>query len=305
MLPIYFAPLQGYTEDAYRRLHHSNIGGVDAYFTPFVRWEHGGVRSKDMRDIRREFNSGVPLVPQVIASSAKELQSLLDVLLPLDYKHIDINMGCPFPLQTRHGRGAGILQHPEAVKEICKIIKEHPQIEFSVKTRLGLESNDEWKQILPILNDTPLRFITLHPRIATQQYKGTVDMEAFKEFLNASTHPVIYNGDISSIEDIQNIEKQYNVAGIMIGRGLLARPTLAQEYKTGSTIDDKTLLRIIKDIHSKLLEHYTNIIPNESQQLAKIRTYWDFMEETIGRKQWKKIIKAGNMKNYLIAVNSL
>ena len=290
MLPIYFAPLQGYTEDAYRRLHHSNIGGVDAYFTPFVRWEHGGVRSKDMRDIRREFNSGVPLVPQVIASSAKELQSLLDVLLPLDYKHIDINMGCPFPLQTRHGRGAGILQHPEAVKEICKVIKEHPQIEFSVKTRLGLESNDEWKQILPILNDTPLRFITLHPRIATQQYKGTVDMEAFKEFLNASTHPVIYNGDISSIEDIQNIEKQYNVAGIMIGRGLLARPTLAQEYKTGSTIDDKTLLRTIKDIHSKLLEHYTNIIPNESQQLAKIRTYWDFMEETIGRKQWKKII---------------
>lgn len=305
MLPIYFAPLQGYTEDAYRRLHHSNIGGVDAYFTPFVRWEHGGVRSKDMRDIRPEFNSGVPLVPQVIASSAKELQSLLDVLLPLDYKHIDINMGCPFPLQTRHGRGAGILQHPEAVKEICKVIKEHPQIEFSVKMRLGLESNDEWKQILPILNDTPLRFITLHPRIATQQYKGTVDMGAFKEFLNASTHPVIYNGDISSIEDIQNIEKQYNVAGIMIGRGLLARPTLAQEYKTGSTIDDKTLLRTIKDIHSKLLEHYTNIIPNESQQLAKIRTYWDFMEETIGRKQWKKIIKAGNMKNYLIAVNSL
>lgn len=305
MLPIYFAPLQGYTEDAYRRLHHSNIGGVDAYFTPFVRWEHGGVRSKDMRDIRPEFNSGVPLVPQVIASSAKELQSLLDVLLPLDYKHIDINMGCPFPLQTRHGRGAGILQHPEAVKEICKVIKEHPQIEFSVKMRLGLESNDEWKQILPILNDTPLKFIILHPRIATQQYKGSVDMEAFKEFLNASTHPVIYNGDISSIEDIQNIEKQYNVAGIMIGRGLLARPTLAQEYKTGSTIDDKTLLRTIKDIHSKLLEHYTNIIPNESQQLAKIRTYWDFMEETIGRKQWKKIIKAGNMKNYLIAVNSL
>ena len=51
MKPLHFAPLQGYTDDVYRRLHHRLVGGIAAYYTPFVRWEHGGVRSKDLRDI--------------------------------------------------------------------------------------------------------------------------------------------------------------------------------------------------------------------------------------------------------------
>ena len=51
-IPIHFAPLQGYTDDVYRRIHHQLAGGIDTYYTPFVRMEGGGVRSKDMRDIR-------------------------------------------------------------------------------------------------------------------------------------------------------------------------------------------------------------------------------------------------------------
>lgn len=305
MIPIYFAPLQGYTEDAYRRIHHSLIGGVEAYYTPFVRWEHGGVRSKDMRDIRPEFNTDVPIVPQVIAGSAKEFRSLLDVILPLGYKHIDINMGCPFPLQTRHGKGAGILPHTDQVADICNVIKENPDNEFSVKMRLGLDNNNEWKTVLPILNDTPLKHITIHPRIASQQYKGNVDMDSFSAFLADCKHPVIYNGDILTVQQIKDIENQYPVAGIMIGRGLLARPTLALEYVSGKEVDEKTLLRLIKEMHSQMHAHHTTVIPSEAQQLAKLRTFWDYMETTIGRKQWKRIVKAGNMKNYLAAINDL
>jgi len=305
MIPLYFAPLQGYTEDAYRRIHHSLIGGVEAYYTPFVRWEHGGVRSKDMRDIRLEFNTDVPIVPQVIAGSAKEFRSLLDVILPLGYKHIDINMGCPFPLQTRHGKGAGILSHTDQVADICEVIKENSDVEFSVKMRLGLDNNNEWRAVLPILNDTSLKHITVHPRIASQQYKGNVDMDSFSEFLEDCKQPVIYNGDILTVQQIKDIENQYPVAGIMIGRGLLARPTLALEYVSGKEVDEKTLLRLIKEMHSQMHAHHTNVIPSEAQQLAKLRTFWDYMETTIGRKQWKRIVKAGNMKNYLAAINDL
>ena len=61
----------------------------------------------------------------------------------------------------------------------------------------------------------------------------------------------------------------------------------------------------IKQMHEGLLEHYKKVIPGEAQQLMKIRSFWDYMEPTIGRKQWKKIIKAGNMKNYLLKVNEL
>lgn len=307
MYPIYFAPIQGYTEDAFRRLHHELFGGVTAYYTPFIRLEHGEVRSKDKRDVRPEFNQEVNIVPQVLASGGKEFDTLLQFLLPLGYKHIDLNMGCPFPLQSRHGRGAGLLTHPDKVEEICQVIRQHGDIDFSIKMRLGMEDVNDWKQILPILEDTPLKYIVLHPRTAIQQYKGTLHRDAFQDFLAQSHHPIIYNGDITEVKQIQELEATYadRLAGVMIGRGLLCRPSLAAEYATETSLPDQLLISRIKVFHDRLLAHYENIIPGEAQRLNKIRTFWDYLEPLLGRKAWKKIEKAGNLKNYLSAVRAL
>lgn len=307
MQKILFAPLQGYTEDAYRRFHNEIFGGIDTYYTPFVRLEHGKVRSKDMRDIRPEYNEGVNIVPQVIASGAEELHTLLDVIIPLGYKKIDINMGCPFPLQTRHGRGAGLLASPDRIREITDCMNEHDEMDFSVKMRLGLDDANQWKAVIPILNDVPLTHITVHPRIATQQYKGEIDMDSFRLFADECRHPLVYNGEIHTVEDIHRIENEFGdrLAGIMIGRGLLARPSLAREYKDGATESEASLVRDILRLHDMMQAHYAKMIPGEDQQLGKLRTFWDHLEPTIGRKQWKKIVKAGNMKNYLAAVRAL
>ena len=230
-MPIHFAPLQGYTDDVYRRIHHERIGGIETYYTPFLRMEGGGVRTKDMRDIRPAFNEGVPVVPQIIMKSMKEFDYLVGIVEEKGYKRIDLNMGCPFPMQAKHGRGSGLLAHTDIVEEICKAIQAKPELEFSVKMRLGWENADEWRAILPMLNDTPLTQITLHPRIGTQQYKGSVDMEAFREFYELCKHPLLYNGDVTTLAQITELEQNYpDLAGIRIGRGLLARPSLAAEY---------------------------------------------------------------------------
>ena len=154
------------------------------------------------------------------------------------------------------------------------------------------------------MNKAPLTHISLHPRVGAQQYKGAIDKDAFREFKENCIHPVIYNGDILTVEDIQALETEFSdLEGVMIGRGLLARPTLAWEYKNGKRLTDVEVLQKIKLLHSRMLEHYERIIPTDPQRLNKIRTFWDFMENTLGRKNWKKIEKAGNMKNYLIACN--
>ena len=307
MYKIYFAPLQGYTEDAYRRLHNKYFGGVEAYYTPFVRLEHGELRSKDMRDVRPEFNEGVNIVPQVIANGGEEMSVLVDYLKSLGYNRIDVNAGCPFPLQTRHGRGAGLLVAPNRFEELATVMKKNNDIVFSLKMRLGMDDACQWKQCIDTINDMPLCHVAMHPRIATQQYKGEVCLSAFDEFLTACKHPVVYNGDICSVEEIKSLEARYGerLAGVMIGRGLLARPSLAQEYASESTLSPSMLIMKIKQMHEGLLEHYKKVIPGEAQQLMKIRSFWDYMEPTIGRKQWKKIVKAGNMKNYLLKVNEL
>ena len=69
---IAFAPLQGYTDAAYRRAHWECAGGVGEYYTPFVRIEKGVVRRKDLRDTDPEGNRGVPTVPQVIVRDGKQ-----------------------------------------------------------------------------------------------------------------------------------------------------------------------------------------------------------------------------------------
>ena len=235
MLPIHFAPLQGHTDDVYRRTHHRLIGGIERYYTPFVRVEGGDVRSKDCRDIDPKNNVGTPVTPQIIFKNLKEFLFLIDKIEAQGYREVDLNMGCPFPLQARHGRGAGLLTHPDVVASVADAMKAHPQLAFSVKMRLGWDNAEEWRPVVEILNDTPLTHITLHPRTGTQGYKGCIDYDSFEQFYAVCHHPIIYNGDILSQEDIYNIINIYpKIEGIMIGRGLLAKPYLAMELNVHS-----------------------------------------------------------------------
>ena len=194
LLPIYFAPLQGYTDDVYRRVHQALVGGVARYYTPFLRVEGGGVRSKDLRDVDPKNNQGVPLVPQVILKSVAEFTELVRMLEERGYTEIDLNMGCPFPMQARHGRGCGLLTHLDVIQQVAEGIVRKPHLHFSVKMRLGWESADEWKPVLPILNDLPLKQIVLHPRIGIQQYKGELDLASFEAFRAVCRHPLLFNG---------------------------------------------------------------------------------------------------------------
>lgn len=305
MKPIYFAPLQGYTDDAYRRIHAELVGGTELYFSPFIRLEHNKMRNKDIRDINPLYNKGVNLIPQILCNSTKEFDILVNAIADMGYKHIDLNMGCPFTLQTRHGKGAGILQHPDAVEEIMKAVGKRNDLSFSVKMRLGQEQADECLALLPILNDAPLAHITVHPRLGIQQYKGETDIETFRKFYESCKHPIVFNGDILTVEDIHRTETEFpNLKAIMIGRGMLARPSLAAEYVKGEEWTAERRASLIKNMHSRLLEHYSSIIPGEMQLLSKMRTFWEFMEVEIGRKQQKKILKAGNMKNYMREVSN-
>lgn len=305
-MPIHFAPLQGYTDDAYRRIHHQLIGGICTYYTPFVRMEGGSVRSKDMRDIRPEFNEGVPVVPQIILKSMKEFEYLVGIVEEKGYTRIDLNLGCPFPMQAKHGRGSGLLAHTDIIADMAQSIASKKHLQFSVKMRLGWEDADEWRPVLDILNDIPLQHIALHPRIGTQQYKGALDMQAFEACYQACKHPLVYNGDITSVADIHRIEQAYpQLAGIMIGRGLLARPSLAIEYASGKEQTWEERRATLLEMHSQLQAHYEPILNSEAQLHNKLRTFWEYMENELGRKPYKKIMKSGNLRNYLKAVREL
>ena len=106
---IFAAPLQGYTEAAWRGFHARLTGCIDEYFTPFLRIEKGEMRRRDLRDLTSQLNEGAKITPQIIFGSIDEFRQLTSTLSQLGFDRIDINMGCPFPPQVHHGRGAGMI----------------------------------------------------------------------------------------------------------------------------------------------------------------------------------------------------
>ncbi len=306
MLPIYFAPIQGYTDAIYRRVHHNVVGGVEGYYTPFVRVESNEIRNKDLRDIATQNNSGLPIIPQIIFNGRKEFEYLVDKIEALGYKQIDLNMGCPFPLQVRHRRGSGILSHPDIIEDIIESIKEHRNIEFSVKMRLGWDNDSECEQIIALLNNIDLQHITLHPRTGIQQYKGSVDKDKFRVIYEMSHNPLIYNGDIQTTDQIRLIEEEFpRLKGVMIGRSLLGCPSLATEYRQQCEWTNSQRINRMLEMHTALISEYSRILQGDAQILNKMHTFWEYSEQLIGRKSYKKVMKSGNLKNYFVAVNEL
>lgn len=286
---IAFAPLQGYTDAVYRRAHWECVGGVDEYYTPFVRIEKGEVRKKDLRDIDPAANAGVPTVPQVIAKDGDEFARLCDAVQGLGWQRIDLNMGCPFPMQVKAGRGSGLLQHPERVEEIAREMQRRPEVNFSVKMRLGQESAEEGMRLLPIINEMPLVHVTLHPRLGRQQYKGIPYHEAFWKFQEECHHPMVYNGDIKDLSSLPT-----NLKGVMIGRGLLAKP-----WMTG----DKEPQDVIHQMHERIYRHAVENLCGDSQILSRLHAFWEYLD--IDRKAKKVIMKSTTLPHYRSSLRSV
>lgn len=307
MLEIQFAPLQGYTDAAYRRFHNEVYGdSIGCYFTPFIRIEKGSIRAKDLKDVLPENNVGVNLVPQIIVNSVDEFNFLVDAITSFGYSQIDINVGCPFPLQTNKGRGAGLLPKIDVIKDIFTEVCKRVGVLFSIKMRLGLNDRNESFKLLPIINDTPLRQVVIHPRIGSQQYKGIVDKEAFAQLYDGIIHPVVYNGDIQSIEDIENIAMCYpKLESVMIGRGLLTNPSLGMEYRQGKTLSIEQKLTLYKELHDKMFDYYKNVLQGETQLLMKMKSVWDYQEPIIGHKVLKSIKKSTTIAKYRAAVSAI
>ena len=318
---IAFAPLQGYTDCVYRQAHHECVGGVDEYYTPFVRIEKGEVRKKDLRDIDPERNAGVPTVPQVIAKDADEFARLCDAVQGLGWQRIDLNMGCPFPMQVKAGRGSGLLPHPDRVEAIAREMLRRPELSFSVKMRLGQESAEEGNALLPIINEMPLVHVTLHPRLGRQQYKGVVDKEAFGRFAEGCRHPMVLNGDIIDLSPFSSCHSP--LKGVMIGRGLLARPWMLLDRQVADAPQEKTLDRqhlagtpqekaldrqhlagtpqeVLKNMHSIIYRHAVENLCGDSQILSRLHAFWEYLD--IDRKHKKAILKSSTLRRYDEAV---
>jgi len=139
--------------------------------------------------------------------------------------------------------------------------------------------------------------------VGVQEYKGETDKEAFEAFYKECEHPLYYNGDILTLEDIQTMTERFpRLEGVMIGRGLLANPALAQEYAEGKVLAGEERLRKFKAFHTELLAAYAERLQGDHQLLMKMKTFWEYFMPSTDRKVLKKIHKSNKLTLYNEAV---
>lgn len=302
---IYAAPLQGFTETAWRRAHAEVAGGIDEYFAPFSRVEKGAVRRRDLRDYAADGECGFDVTPQAIFRDGDELRTIIETMANVGASRLDLNMGCPFPPQVKKGRGAAMIERGEALEEIVKILECYPEMSFSAKMRLGISDRTGWRDAADIIGNMPLRHLTVHPRTASQQYAGDLYMDELELLMSKMKIPVVFNGDILSPSDIDRVVGRFQgIAGVMIGRGLLARPTLAAEWRAGRENDNGKVRQTVMQIHDRILDEYRATLCGESQILMKIKPFWTYPSPLLPRSVAKAIHKASSLRAYMAALSA-
>lgn len=299
-MKIIVAPIQGHTDAAFRHFHAEVYAPALEYNAPFLHIEHGAPRQRDFNDITSPLNAGLNLRPQVLFRSIDEFNLLVGAVKQAGYSCVDLNLGCPFIPQIKKGRGAAMITNPACMREVSDFINGDPEMDYSIKMRLGVTDCRQWEGLLPIINATRLSRVTIHPRIASQQYKGSVDMEQFARAATLIDHPIVYNGDILTPSDIDNIANQFpEIEGVMIGRGLLGRPSLIAEWADGQEWDKSKRIGRLITFHNKLLDHYVNTLCGNSQILSKIKPFWEYItDDEIDRRTLKQIRKATTLAGY-------
>ena len=132
-------------------------------------------------------------------------------------------------------------------------------------------------------------------------------MDGFTAFYQACGHPLFYNGDIETLENIRNITLQFPLLkGVMLGRGLLAHPWIAAEYESEKELPVAVKREKLETFHALLLEEYQlRLEGGEHQVLAKIKTLWDYLVPEADKKLRKKVLKSNSVAAYNQAVCQL
>ena len=290
-LPVLAAPLQGVTDNVWRMAQHEVFGGVDAYYAPFMRVEHGQVRRKDLRDVQPDRNVGITLIPQILACPSDQALMMVEALKLMGYRRIDINLGCPFPPIALHRKGSGILAHPDLAAALFKALAAIDDVEYSVKMRIGWDRNDQWRDILPLMEPIRPVSVAVHPRTGKQQYKGELDIAQFEALMAASPWPVIYNGNLQSTRDIELIVQRYpTLAAVMVGSGLAANPGMLAPNAVASDY---------RRFHDLLVEGYSEQLNGGEAQLVRhLQDIWQTFLPGIDRKHFKAIRKSRTLEQY-------
>ena len=90
-MKLYFAPMEGFTDAVFRRVHRRMFPGVEKYFMPFISPSASlSFTKREMYDLSPEANAGVPAVPQILAKDPDHFLGAARMLRDIGYTEINL-----------------------------------------------------------------------------------------------------------------------------------------------------------------------------------------------------------------------
>ncbi|PRP66407.1 tRNA dihydrouridine synthase [Nonlabens agnitus] len=303
------SPLQGFTDFRFRNALHEFYGGIDTFYAPYIRFNGKlEIKSSYQRDLDPENNQVPELIPQVMTADADEFLLAANYIKSLGYNELNWNLGCPYPMVTKRGMGSGLICNHEGINQILERVHAETDVTISMKMRLGYHETTEILEAFDTLKKYPLKSIAVHARTGQQLYKGGVHLDAFEKCIEQSPHTLYYNGDITTVEIFQQrLDRFPSIEHFMIGRGLIADPYLPLMIKQNIHEHPSDRWERFRAFHDQIFTQYDAFLQGPTPIKMKMQGFWGYFAEQFDnpQKTFKKIKKAGNTKNYQIAVNEI
>lgn len=305
VMKLYFAPIEGIGGYVYRNAHQKFFGGADKYFSPFLApTQDYSFTTREKKDVLPENNRLLYLVPQILTNKAEQFLWAAEQMEQRGYREVNLNLGCPSGTVVSKGKGSGFLGRLEELQAFLDDIFSKVKIQVSVKTRLGVETSEEFEPLLELFHQYPISELIIHPRVQKQHYRKTPDKEAFRRALEKGKIPVGYNGDLFTTEAYQQAVEEFpGASSMMLGRGVLGNPGLLREIRTGQRMTKEELQAFLDEIY----ENYRAVLPGSKPVYFKMKELWFYMGPifTNSERYLKKIRKAKNLEEYKMATDAL
>lgn len=289
----YFAPMEGLTDSVFRRVHHEFFPGLDAYYMPFISpTMHRCFTAREKRELPEADSVPFRAVPQIMTKVPEDFLWAAEQCAQRGYDEVNLNLGCPSGTVVAKGKGSGMLADPDGLDRFLNRIFSEVEIPVSVKTRIGMESGEEFPRLMEIYNRYPIKELTIHPRVRKQFYKGNVERDVFRWAAGVSKNPLCYNGDLRRVEDVKALEEEFpDVKAVMIGRGLIGNPGMFCQNVTAEKL---------MAYHDRLLESYIEEFGGARNAMFRMKENWYYMIQMFegSEKLWKKLRKTTDVEEY-------
>jgi tRNA-dihydrouridine synthase B len=254
-IPVYgdliLSPMDGYSDQPFRALARS-LGSAMSY-TEFINaidivYTHPHLEKK-LAYLEMER----PVVYQVFDDDPDRLVRAVRKLLPRNPDIIDINMGCSAKSVSNRGAGSGLLRTPEKIAKIFSTLTRELAIPVTGKIRLGWDDETlNHVEIARIIEENGGALIAVHGRTRAQGYTGQANWDAIAEVRQAVSVPVIANGDVKTVADIERIKAHTGCSAVMIARAAIHNPWIFARLDREQVPPDLLRTTLLRHLDSML-----------------------------------------------------